>query len=160
MGVSFSIVGAKEVKRAFRELEPKLARKVIRQAIRKGLKPVLTAARRNAPVSHPGGKTGVGRDSQGRFVSLARESGHSPGELRKSIKLRASRKRKRGVIGMTVSVSAKNPGAKFYGAFVDLGTKKIKARNFMRHAYEQNKAQAQEIARREILAGIEREAGR
>lgn len=60
---------------------------------------------------------------------------------------------------MTVSTSAR-PGAKFYGAFVDLGTKKIKARNFMRQAYEQHKAQAQEIARREILAGIEREAGR
>jgi HK97 gp10 family phage protein len=142
---TFYIDGVKEIKKAFRELEPKLARKVIRQAIRKGLKPVLAAVKRNTPVSSRPGSAAAG---------------HAPGELRKMVKLRASKKRKRGVIGLTVNISDNRQGKTYYGAFVNFGTKKIKPRHFVEKSYAETKDQAAAIAKREILAGIEREASR
>src|SRR4051794_5781842 len=119
----FYIDGAKEIKKAFRELEPKLARKVIRQAIRKSMKPVLAAVKRNTPV-------GSGSHSPG--------TRHAPGDLRKMVKLRASKKRKRGVIGLTVNISDNRQGNTYYGAFVNFGTKgkrAIKPRHFVEKAY-------------------------
>lgn len=129
---SFKIDGVNEIQRAFRELEPKLAKKVIRQAIRKGLKPVLAAARRNAP--------------------------SKSGALRKLIKIKAAAKRRRGVISLTVNIAGNRQGKAFYGAFNEYGTSRIKARHFMAAAFEETKVQAAEIAKREILDGIEREA--
>ncbi len=54
--VVLKIQGFDALKRAFQELEPKVAKKVIRQAVRNGMKTVATAAKADAPVD-----TGAGR---------------------------------------------------------------------------------------------------
>ncbi len=54
--VVLKIEGFAALKRAFKELEPKVAKKVIRQAVRAGMKTVSAAAKANAPVD-----TGTGR---------------------------------------------------------------------------------------------------
>src|SRR5260370_11775535 len=58
MGPSVTITGVEAVAAAFRALPHKVARKVVRQAERKGMKIALAAARANAPVA-----TGAGRKS-------------------------------------------------------------------------------------------------
>ncbi len=55
-GVIIKLEGFDALKRAFRELEPKLARKVIRQSVRNGMKTIAAAAKENAP-----SETGRGR---------------------------------------------------------------------------------------------------
>ncbi len=54
--VVFKLEGFDSLKRAFKELEPKLAKKVIRQSVRNGMKTVQAAAKENAPVDTGAGK--------------------------------------------------------------------------------------------------------
>jgi HK97 gp10 family phage protein len=54
--VVLKLEGFDALKKAFRELEPKVAKKVIRKAVRDGMKTVQSAAKANAPVD-----TGRGR---------------------------------------------------------------------------------------------------
>lgn len=130
----YQLDGIEEISRAFRELEPKLARKVIRQAARKGLKPVLRAIKKSVPVRS--------------------------GALKKLVKIQAAKRRRRGVISLTVNINSDRQGKAFYGAFLNYGTKKMDQRAFMQKSFKETKAEAAAVTTAEILAGIEREAGR
>jgi HK97 gp10 family phage protein len=84
--VSFIITGFKEIDDKLKGLEKKVQKKVTRQAMRKGLKPVLSEARANAPVD--------------------------TGELRKGIKIKSG-KGSRRQITMNVQTTDPNYVGKF-----------------------------------------------
>lgn len=133
MASNFTITGVKEIELALKTLGPKVGRKVIRQAIRKGVKPIQAAAKADAPK----GKTGL---------------------LKSAIKVRAMR-RKRGRIGVVAQIGVGDfQGKSYYGAFKNFGTKRMPGVHFMEKAYASEKNQARDTTAREILAGIEREA--
>lgn len=129
---NLTIRGATEIRRALRTLEPKLANRVIRQALRKAQKPIAAETKALAPVDE--------------------------GTLRSAVKVRAMR-RKRGRIGVIVIIGQGDfKGKTFYGAMKELGTKFAKALHFMKRAFQSRQAQALEIVQSEIAQGIEREA--
>jgi HK97 gp10 family phage protein len=143
---TFKITGIKELDTALKQLEPKLQKKVLRQAMRESLKPVRSAVKAEAPV----GETG---------------------DLAKSVKIKSG-KRKKDTIRLNVQIGAGDfKGATYYAAFVEyghhIGSRKLgdartlqPANDYMKRAFDQTKEQARETARRLILAGIEREASK
>lgn len=129
MAVSGTIEGFDKVFKRLKELEPKVAKKVLRQALRAGAKIIQTRAKANAPVL--------------------------TGQTKKAIKIRAG-KRSRGSVGVNVSIGARDyVGDQFYAAFHEYGTSKMQARPFMRPAYDSEKEKAAEVIQRKILEGIE-----
>src|SRR4051794_37182099 len=78
---------------ALKELEPRLAKKILRRELRKGLKPIQAAVKANAPVRS--------------------------GKLRKAVILRATKRTRKNRIGVKVSLGkgAFFVGDQFYGAF-------------------------------------------
>lgn len=129
------VTGLKEIDRALRELEPKIGKKVIRQAMRKSMKPVKTAVEQNAPV----GETGL---------------------LAASVKIRAAKKSRKS-FGIDVTIGEKDwVGKTWYAAAVEYGTSRMEGRGFMRKAFDESGDEAKGIAIRSILEGLEREANR
>jgi HK97 gp10 family phage protein len=128
---SVAITGVREIDRALKGLEPKLAKKVLRQALRSGLKPVLAQVRANAPV----GETGA---------------------LKGSIKIYTARTRKK-VIKLRV-VAHQGKGRSPHAAAVEFGTANQDGRHFERDAFDATKDRARQIAVAEIRAGVERVA--
>jgi HK97 gp10 family phage protein len=147
MGRDFVITGVKALDRKLKALEPKVAKKVIRQALRKAAKPVQARTRALAPV----GETG---------------------QVKRAVKIRASTRTRKKVIRLRVLIGKGDfVGQQFYGAFAEYGTKQSgtgrkggrrrpgqKGQHFMKRAFDQTKDQARRIAIDEITAGIEREA--
>lgn len=132
-GASVKLLGAKGLEKALRELGPKVGRKVLRQALKKGGDPILADAKANAPV-----KTGL---------------------LRDSLKVRAGKRVKKGRVTRTVQTKEGDfKGQTYYSAFHEYGTSKMRARPFMRPAWDRNKARSLNVVMDEIRAGVEREA--
>jgi len=128
MNVSISITGAKELERKLKQLEPKVAKKIVRQSLRKAAKPILTRAKQLVPVI--------------------------TGALKKSLKVRAMR-RKKGRYGIMVGTAAGwFVGKTFYGGFVEFGTDKAPARAFVRPAFDSQKARAEAILKTELLTAV------
>ncbi|AGA28721.1 HK97-gp10 family putative phage morphogenesis protein [Singulisphaera acidiphila] len=131
--IKFKVSGIKEIQRAFRELPDKLAKKVIRQALRKGLVPIRDTAKTDAPR-----KTGL---------------------MAAAIKIRAATKRKRGVISLDVRIGDHNfKGATFYGGFQEFGTKNMEGQHFMENAFRAKAPEAVATIMDLVAKGIEREA--
>src|SRR5438045_385111 len=102
---NYTITGVKEIDRALRSLPAKIAKKVIRQAMRTALKPVKDEVKLIAP--------------------------KRSGNLAKSIKLKAGT-RSRTKIRLNVSIGDRDfTGKTFYGAMVELGTVKMEGQHFM-----------------------------
>lgn len=132
-GGAVVVTGVKEIDRRLKALVPKLQKKVIRQAMRKGMKLVTAAAKANAPVR--------------------------TGKLRKAIKTRAGKSKKRGVIKVVTRVGEGDfQGETFYAAMVEFGTKNMPPHPFMAPAYDQTKDVAKKVAMDAIIEGVEREA--
>jgi HK97 gp10 family phage protein len=130
---TFTITGVRELQRAYRELPKRLANKVVRQAVRKALKPVAAKVKELTP-----------KDT---------------GALAKATKIRARPKRKRGVIALDVIQGEGSfKGATFYGGFQNFGTKKLKGAHYVERAFDQTKEAAASQVASEISAGIVREA--
>jgi HK97 gp10 family phage protein len=95
--VLMSVRGDKEIMKKLKRLERKDAKKVIVRSARAAMRPVMQAAKKGAPV----GETG---------------------NLRKSIKMRALKRNRRGNIGVRVAISDRwFVGPMFYGAFQEFG---------------------------------------
>ena len=161
-----TITGDIAVKRAFKELEPKIARKVLKQAERKALGIPRAMAQSMTPV-----------DS---------------GRMKKSIRIRASkgpRSAKKGQISMAFLIGAgagtknkkgiKQPwwayliekgwitgkrirsGGKVVGRWKQAGgNKRIPGKHIMKRTLQATENQVKSTMISEILAGIEREAGK
>lgn len=109
-----AVEGQKELLKAFKQFEPKLAKKMQRKAMRAAAKPVVATAKRAAPVQF--------------------------GDLEDSIKARAI-KRSRRRFGIRVGTSWRESmftGETFYGAFIEFGTTHMDAQPFMRPAFDEN----------------------
>jgi HK97 gp10 family phage protein len=136
---SIVVTGIKEIDRKLKELVPKIQRKVLRQAMRSGMKHVFQEALLRVRVL-----TGL---------------------LKKNIKLRAM-KRKRGRVGLLVQVKS-DPGLSktskdgkryFYPASVEWGHGSVPPHPFMRPAYDLKGPEARDTTLNELLAGTLREA--
>lgn len=161
-GVKLNIKGLDAVKRAFRELEPKLARRVIKQAQKKALAPIVSAIKAAMPVKS--------------------------GKLRKSVRIRAAKGPKgsgRKTIASAVLVGAgaggknkKGEKLPWWAYLIEFGwttgkrirsagkvvgrvgkQTKVEGKHIVRREMRSHESAAMEIVTREILEGIEREAG-
>jgi HK97 gp10 family phage protein len=136
---SIVVTGIKEIDRKLKELEPKIQRKVLRQAMRSGMKHVFQEALMRVSVL-----TGL---------------------LKKNIKLRAM-KRKRNRVGLLVQVksdpglvkTSKDGKRYFYPASVEWGHGSVPPHPFMRPAYDLKGPEARDTTLSELLAGTMREA--
>lgn len=131
---AITIIGVPALDRAMKKLTPVVQKKVVRFAIRRAMKPVLAAAKANAP--------------------------HEEGLLRSALKIRAA-KRSRKAISIFVRIGEGDfRGETFYGAFQEYGTRTIPAKGYLRQAYDEAGPTARDIALQGIRDGIEREAAR
>lgn len=129
------VIGVEYIDKKLREMEPKLSKKVLRTALRRALKPAQQVARGIVP--------------------------KRSGLLRKSLKIRAGKRSKKGIT-MTVSTSSTDnlyTGKSFYGGFVHDGAKnrdgtKRKGNPFMKLARDQSEDTVRSIVKREILSQI------
>lgn len=126
MSASLQLQGVTEIQRALKQLEKKVASKITRQALRKGIKEVAKKVKADTP------------------------KGES-GQLKKQVKVKAA-KRSRNKIG--VNVVTTSPDA-FYGSFVELGTSKQPAQHYQKGAFDKTADKALEIILRKLKAGIE-----
>jgi|SRR5215207_3726894 len=131
---TFTITGLKEIQRAYRELPKTVASKVIRQAMRKAVKPVAARVKELTP-----------RDT---------------GKLAKATKVRARKKKKRGVIAIDVvqGEGGSFKAAVFHGGFQNYGTAKIEGQHYFERAFDETKEAAARQLSSEIAGGIVREA--
>lgn len=151
----FQITGLKPAIKALKTLDAKVAKKVLRQSMRKALKPMQQAVKAEAPV-----RTGA---------------------LKRAIKVRAG-KRKRGQVSVVVAASSKDfTGKTFYASIIEYGSGKhstrqrtTKKRNrkrktnfeghrpnpFMLRGFEKTKNAVRDDAIKLILAGVEKEAAK
>lgn len=145
----FAISGVKEIDRAFKELPRTVAKRVVSQAIRKGLKPLLKEARSTAPTD--------------------------TGAMKKSIKIKVGGKRSRGrrklrillrVLPQTIvqkEGTGKPVSTKFYAKFVEEGWTAtngvwIPGVHWMQSAFKSKAREVRDTAMKEIRKGIFREA--
>jgi HK97 gp10 family phage protein len=129
----------KEIDRALKELEPKIQRKVLRQAMRSGMKLVYQEAVQRVPILS--------------------------GLLKRNIKLRAT-KRSRNRQGLLVQIKS-DPGftktskagnVAWYPAAVEFGHGTVPPSPFMRPAYDIKGPEARDTTMHELLEGSLREA--
>jgi HK97 gp10 family phage protein len=157
------IEGLDAVKKAFKDLEPKIARKVISQAERKALAPIKAAIIAGEPK-----RTGdLRRSVRIRTAKGPRRSGKKTiamGLLVGAGGSKGKKGKKTGqapwwafliewgwIVGKRVRSAGKVVGRSGSG-------KKIPGKHVARKAMRSHEAQAQKIMTSEILAGIEREA--
>lgn len=136
------ITGLKQVDRALKQLPDRVAKKVIRQAMRASMRPVKAAVVANAPVES--------------------------GATKRAVKLRAAKSRKKGKIAIEVRIGAGDyQGDQYYAAFQEYGWRPgkrggprgapVPGKHFMLHAFESTSASAKDAAISAILTGVERE---
>lgn len=126
--IELDVQGAKEIERKLKSLEPKLARKIVRQSLRKAAKPILKKAKENCPVA--------------------------TGELKKNLKVRALKKRKHSYAVQAGTSKGWYKGDQFYAGFIEFGTVNMEPKPFMRPAFDSEKENSQKILISELLSGI------
>ena len=147
--VYLTIEGGKELKRKLLNIANKTGKKIVRQAVRKSLKPIQETAKANA-------RNMVG-GNMGRLLS-------------KNVILRALRKQRTGQYAMNVrlrtgipefihrAVRSKYPGgATYIPAAIEYGHDNVAAIPFMRVAADRKTPVAERIMHAELKAGIEKE---
>jgi HK97 gp10 family phage protein len=152
--VSIKLLGAEDLLARLKTLEPKLAKKVLRQSIRAGAKLVLEDVKARAPVRS--------------------------GLVRSKLRVRAARRKKDRIAINVTTAEGDYVGKTFYAPMVELGhhsgkrargashrrgarlrsdgRKFIEGRHFIKAAFEARQQAAAELIQQQILEGIEREA--
>jgi HK97 gp10 family phage protein len=134
-GMRFVITGVKEIDRKLKQLEPRIAKKVVRKSMREALRLVRAAVQ--------------SEQKSGPFAT---------GATAKAVKIQAGRNRRRGTITVEVRIGVGDyVGDQFYAAFVEFGTKRMEARHKMEAAFDRTKNQARDTAVKLMLAGADRE---
>jgi Bacteriophage HK97-gp10, putative tail-component len=132
------ITGIKAIDRKLRRLEPRVQRKVVRQSMRAGLKPMQAEVKSEVPV----------------------ESGLT----RSAVVVRSNRSRRRGVISLAVRISGKKAGLVkttkagrrvFYPAVVE-----YKHDAFMRRSFDSKGKTSRDVAMDRIRRGVDEEVKR
>jgi HK97 gp10 family phage protein len=119
----------KEIKRL---ADPKTTNKIVKKSMRTALRPVQQAVKGEAP----SGETG---------------------QLQRAAKIRAGKRSRKGGVAMYVLISTKELDP-FYGAFKQLGTRRMKRDDFMTRAYDHTKDSARANMIQLTKAGLEQEA--
>jgi HK97 gp10 family phage protein len=131
------ITGVREIDRKLRLLEPRVQKKVVRQAMRAGLKILQAEVKVQVPV-----RTGL---------------------TRSAVQIRALRARKRGSVSLEVRISGKKEGLiverksgkrVFYPAVVEYGREGVAPDPFMRRSFEAKGEQAKDAALYKLLQGV------
>ena len=142
-------------------LERNISRKFIRQATRQSMKAhMLPQMRRNTPA---GGKRNRGkaafRNAGLKYVGErfhdAGSTGRSTGKLRRSLKVRAIRRSRKGV-GTKIQSKFPNSGEAFYGAFLELGWKHYQTGRKIKGQWRWNKVAVRigNIAKNSLIRGL------
>ena len=138
MDLKFEFTNGKIIEEALNQLPRKLKNKVLRKALRQGGNILLRKARAYAPV-----KTGA---------------------LRRGIKLRIDlRGTPSAIINVRIPSRYRNKakgakGGPYYSTFIELGTRKMAARPFLRPAFDASKEQALAKFLEVLNDGIEEQA--
>jgi HK97 gp10 family phage protein len=142
-GVSVVVTGIKDIDRKLKFLPGRIQKKVLRQAMREGLKVMAAEVKAQVPVD-----TGL---------------------TKKNVRVRAVKKKRRDEIQLEVRVggdeelyktSAKTGTTVFYPALVEYGRKNVPPNPFMRRAFEAKGEIARQVTIDEIRAGVESEASK
>ena len=137
------VTGIREIDRKLRQLPGRVQKKVVRQAMRAGLKVVMQEVKAQSPVD--------------------------TGTTRKAVQTRAVKKKKRGAIelevrilatDMTKRTSARTGKTVFYPAIVEYGHDKTPANPFMLRAFNAKGETARKTTLAHLLAGLNREIRR
>ena len=143
--ITIELQGVEELRRKLLSLEPRIAKKVLRKALRAGAKIIHARAKQNIPT----GGSGV---------------------LARSIKVRAMKRTRKQRIGVAVETrEGWYKGEAFYGAFVEFGhkqgsrklgdaRKQIEGKHYIEKAADQTKDAVTALLSVSIGAGIEAEA--
>jgi len=142
---TISITGLAALEKRLEAFPDKLAKNVLRGAIRAGAAVIQKEAKRLAPVSPDAHKLGKG--SKAMLIQ--------PGHLKKNINIRSAKRKTRSVpVEYWVYVSQKA----WYWKFVEFGTAKMSMVPFMRPAFDTVRVTATERIREYLAARIEKEA--
>lgn len=138
--ITFKLTGAEALQRKLRDFAPKMQRKGVRSASRKGMKPVLDSARANAKQF----------DDPATGVSIWRQ-----------IIIKEGKRLRDGSIVMRVGVaggarSSKGKSPPWYWRLLEFGTERMRARPFMRPALENNIGKVADTFVREANAEIDK----
>jgi HK97 gp10 family phage protein len=132
------IDGLADAKKAIEELTSDMRKKVVIAALKAAGRPMLLAARQNAPVAMKATRRvipGLLRRSFGTFTSKIKKA--SSGEVGVYIRPRTIAKvRKAKRAARRAGVKGPNFGDPFYYRFLEKGTKYIKAMKFIGRAFE------------------------
>lgn len=141
------IHGASEMEEILKQLPEELAKRALVSSLRDGATVVLDEARRRAP---------VGAESKGRvrfrYTKRGKVSVSNYGKLKLNLRL-ANLSARRTPHSATVVVTV---GKAYWGMFVEFGTRKMKARPFMRPAFEAKKMEALDRIGRALGENIEK----
>ncbi len=127
MAVNNSVHGIEDLKAKLLAITPALRKRVLRNALSAGARVVRDEAKRNVPV----------------LASAVRAPYRAPGTVKKAIRVRSSKiARRSGDVGVFVNVKPAKSGARgaksrtdpFYWRFLEFGTRKMRARPFLKSA--------------------------
>jgi len=137
--VTGEVVGVRDLQRRLKAIDKSIQPKIVAQAARAAMIPMMKEARANAP---QGKKTH--RTYKGRLVA--------PGFLKRNIKLRKMKLRSKEHIGY--SLAARKEA--WYGKLIETGFKGIPGKSWLGRADRTHGNQVSANFRRNILARIER----
>lgn len=129
------LVGLDDVLRRLAKLEPNLAKKRVRTAMRQGLKLIQAEAKARAPVD--------------------------TGRLRRAIKVRAAKRKKqtKGIVRINVQVGAGDfQGETFYAAIIEYGSSTRPPHPFMAPAFDSKGDEAMRATSKALVDAVEAEA--
>ena len=127
--IDISLLGDKALQRKLNRLPQKIQKKVMRQALREGARPILAAAKTNAPVD--------------------------TGRMKASLKLR-SHKARRGNFGVEVRTGTRTElgipegATSYYPYSVEFGHGNVPAHPFMRPALDDNREVAEKLLKTKL----------
>lgn len=138
--VKVVVTGHRKIDRKLRGLEPKVAKKVIRQSFRRNMKPVLTEAKALSPVD--------------------------TGAMRKAMKLRAGKRSRKYAARMLITIRPEDIDRDVYlladeapyPVYPEFGTEYQEAQEPLRRAANQSRKPFRRAVAKDILRGIEAEA--
>lgn len=124
---SFELKNTKQLMRLLKTVDSKIAKKIMRQAVRAGSKLILDEVRATVP-----------RDT---------------GALRKALKIKTFRSRK--AIRMLVGSAEKDfTGKHYYGSFIEYGTSKMPAKPYLRPAFDRKENAAAMAITEKVRSGL------
>ncbi len=130
------LTGSEELIKLLQDTRGKKANAAIRKGSRAGCKIIAARAKKIVPVANR-------RNRQGEVQR---------GLMRKSVKVRATKKNRDGWVGCAVSIGPSDyQGVDFYAFMVEHGTKKMKARNYLKQAADETEGRASDIAQAIII---------